>query len=155
ALGQAEIHPVGGAVAGSAKAGYIDQGFQQERSDLVTRPPIVWQLTSDTRQDVARQMIYMNPGENQKPAVIDHLRQVGAASNIVPTDPTIARRHFPRRTGEQQATQQRLKRGGGSNKIAKLCTVWDAIGEVVISVDMLSEQCAIGVTVDQLQTDRL
>src|SRR5262245_40611984 len=53
--GLSHIDPVGGSVAGSAKAIRIHESFQQERTMAVVIFPIVRQLPCTQRQDLAGQ----------------------------------------------------------------------------------------------------
>src|SRR5262249_31918075 len=108
-LCQAEVDPIGGAVTGSVKSGNIDECLQQQGLNLVMGPPIAGQLLDDTRQQMTSKIRNANPGQNQKPAMVDEPIQVCAANRIIPADPVIARGHLPGRTGKQQAGQTRMR----------------------------------------------
>ena len=65
-LSQAKINPVGSAVTCSLETRYIDQGFQQQGLDLIVGPPIVGQLSDNARQQVAGEIVNLNPRAESK-----------------------------------------------------------------------------------------
>jgi hypothetical protein len=102
-LGGAGMNPVGGPIAGTGEAFRIDKGFQQHRADTIDIEPIIGKLMRSDRKDFAGEMRDLNPGKNQKSAVIDNAWKVALAGLIAPADPMIARRDFPCGAGKEQA----------------------------------------------------
>src|SRR5882672_10538860 len=153
-LSQTKINPVRGAVTGPRETGDIHQGFQQQRLHMVVNPPIVRELFGDASQQVTRKRWNANPRENQEAAVIDDLAEVGTADGILPTNPPVSRSHFPSRTGKQQASQQRTRRRRGMDKVTQLRAIGNAITQVVILLDVLLEEEAIGTIINQPDLDR-
>ena len=66
ARGLSDIGPVGGSVASSAKAVRVHQRFQQQRARAVSGVPVVRYLPGAEGQDLARQSLDADPGQNQE-----------------------------------------------------------------------------------------
>src|SRR5713226_5348280 len=95
ARGLTQIHPIGGAVAGSLKARAVDQSLQQQRSISIVPAPILRELSRRTRQDCGGQTLDGDRWQNQKAAVIDDVLQIASALGGVPANPAIPHRHLP------------------------------------------------------------
>jgi hypothetical protein len=91
---------------------------------------------------------YFNPRQNQKATVVDEEGKIGLASGIAPSDPGIARRHFPGGAGEQQAGQHIPR--WSAHQVAQLRTVGNPISQRMITLDELLKQAAAGEVFDQL-----
>jgi hypothetical protein len=81
----------------------VDQGFQEQRFDAIGVQPIIGELMSDQREDLAGKFVSLNPGKDQEAAVVDDPRQVALSSLITPADPVFPGGHFQGCTCEKQA----------------------------------------------------
>src|SRR6266568_693205 len=111
-------------------------------------------LAARQQENMAGQVPDSHPGQNQKAAVVDHPRQVRLAHRWTPADVGIARRHLPGRAGEQQTRQQGMGRLQGTDKITQVRAVGHLVAEIMITLDILAKQKAVGAVVEQLQLNR-
>ena len=102
-LSGADMNPVCGTIAGAGEAFGIDKGFEQQRFNTIGVQPIVGELMDGKRKDFAGKVWDLNPGKDEKAAVIDNARKVAFASWIAPADPMVARRNFQGSAGKEQA----------------------------------------------------
>ena len=90
ALGVADMKPVGGAVAGAAKALGVDEGFQEDGGEAVAAFPIVRELVSDASEDVRGEVGDVNPRQDQEAGVVDHEVEVVLSLGRSPADEAVA-----------------------------------------------------------------
>ena len=109
---------------------------------------------SDEREDLAGKLGNLDPGKDQKPAVVDDPRQVAFSSLITPTDPVLAGSHFQGGTGEKQAGENPVREGATANKVAELGSIGNLIAEVVIALDILAKKVSGIAFCDQIQFQR-
>jgi hypothetical protein len=102
-LSGADMNPVCGTIASAGEAFGIDKGFEQQRFNTIGVQPIVGELMDGKRKDFTGKVRDLNPGEDEKTAVIDNARKVASASRIAPADPMVARRNFQSSAGKEQA----------------------------------------------------
>ena len=98
---------------------------------------------------MASQVGHLDPRQNQKAAVVDQQRKIGAACVITPSDPAVTWRHLPSPAGEQQTAQHILR--PGACQVAQLRAVGNAIAQGMIALDILLKQTAADRIRDQLQ----
>src|SRR6266567_1884610 len=134
ALRQTHLGPVGGAITAAVIARLIDQGLQQNRLRAIGGEPVARQLARYQGEDMTG--------------------QVRLAHGWTPADVGIARRHLPGRAGEQQTRQQGMGRLQGTDKITQVRAVGHLVAEIMITVDILAKQKAVGAVVEQLQLNR-
>ena len=96
--------PVGGAIARPRLPG-VDKRLHQAGLITVARLPVPRHPTQRLPQNMRSQMRHLPAGQQQKPAVGNHLRQMGPAPLLAPANPAVARRHPPGRGAEGQAAQ--------------------------------------------------
>jgi hypothetical protein len=102
-LSGAGMDPVCGAIAGAGKTFRVDKGFEQQRFDAIGVKPIVRKLMDHKREDFAGKLRDLDPGKDEKSAVVDDAWQVALASLIVPSDPAVSRSNLQGGTCEKQA----------------------------------------------------
>ena len=90
ALGLADVEPVGGAVAGAAKALGVDEGFQEDGGEAVAAFPIVRELAGDASEDVRGEVGDVHPGEYEEAGVVDHEVEVVFSLGVGPADESVA-----------------------------------------------------------------
>jgi hypothetical protein len=103
ALSGANMNPVCCAIAGAGETFRVDKGFEQQGTDTIGVQPIVGELMGGQRKDFAGKVRNLNPGEDEKSAVVNNARKVALAGWIAPPDPMIARRNFQSGAGKEQA----------------------------------------------------
>src|ERR1041385_3363563 len=114
--GFSKIDPVCRAIAGSIESCGVDECFQQQRRIPIMLPPVIEELAGGAGQNGRRQSFHTHPRQNQETAVVDDVLQVPSALRGTPTNPVIARRHLPCRTGPLKASEHLA--GGGLNEVA-------------------------------------
>ena len=114
--------------------------------------PIGGKAVSRKRKNVTGKMRDAGPRQNEETAVIDYAREVGLASGIVPTDELIPRSHAPGGASEQQGSQWRQfrLRGCCSHKIAQLRAEGSAVSEVMMELQILAKELAVGGVFDEM-----
>jgi len=140
ALSGAEVDPVCRAVARPAIKGTIYQGFKKQRSVSVECIPVLGQPACRQGQDLAGKSFDIYPGQDKKPALIYDELKIAFPFVGAPSDPGIARRHRPGRTGKLQAGQIAARQLLGLDEIAQVSPEGDAIAQIMISVDVLFKQ---------------
>lgn len=140
ALSGAEMDPVPGSIAGSAKTGTVDQGFKQERPVAVNGMPVVRQSPGGKRKDLACKSANGNPGQHEEAALVYDELQVAFPFVGAPSDPGIARRHRPCGAGKLQAGEIPARQLLGLDEVAQVSAEGDAIADVMVAVDVLLEQ---------------
>jgi hypothetical protein len=143
-LRDADLDPIGGAITGARETGRVHQGFQQKRLDLIGGPPVLRKLTGGVGEEVAGQIANTNPRQDQEATVIDNLGKVGLASGVTPADPSVAGSHFPGGAGEEQTGEEGKGRLLGTDQVAELGAVGDAITQVMVALKILVKEVTIG-----------
>src|SRR6266516_185890 len=105
ALGLAQENPIGGAVAGAGKGLPVHEGFQQPERLPILGLPVLADAPADLAQDMARQMQYPHPVENEKAGVVSDLSQQAGSLGCAPANPLISRRTLPSGRTKHHATQ--------------------------------------------------
>src|SRR6266849_9466400 len=82
--GRPEVGPVGGPIAGSAKAICVHQRLQQQRTMAISSLPVVRHLPGAEGQDLARQPFDSYPRQNQEAPVVDDPLQVALLGRLHP-----------------------------------------------------------------------
>ena len=90
-----EVLPVGGFVAGAGEAGFLNEGFQQDRTICVASVPVLGQASADQSEHTRSEIFAVDPRQNQEAGIVDDEVQIGAALRDGPTDHLIARFGFP------------------------------------------------------------
>jgi len=103
ALGLADPAPVRGLIAGSGKAGSIDESLHQVKIMTVFCHPVLSQTPEAGGKDETGKMRDPYPWKDQKAGVVGYQAQVPTTGDSVPTDELISRGGFPGRRTEQQA----------------------------------------------------
>src|SRR6266516_2770024 len=88
ALGLAQENPIGGAVAGAGKGLPVHEGFQQPERLPILGLPVLADAPADLAQDMAGQMRYPHPGENEKAGVVSDLSQQAGSLGCAPANHT-------------------------------------------------------------------
>ena len=101
-LGGADMNPVCGAITGAGITFRVDKGFEQQRFDAIGVKPIIRKLMGHKREDFTGELWNLDPGEDEKAAVVDNARKVAPANLIAPPYPMIARFNFQSRAGKEQ-----------------------------------------------------
>jgi hypothetical protein len=102
-LSAAEMNPVGGFVNRSGKTVAFDESFHQQRTIPVQSFPIFRQAACGERKNPASKTLNGKVWRNEKAAVGNDELKVLFPLQAAPSDPCIAGRHFPCRTGELEA----------------------------------------------------
>jgi hypothetical protein len=84
ALSGADMNPVCCAIAGAGETLRVDKGFEQQGTDTVGIQPIVGELMGGQRKDFAGKVRNLNPGEDEKSAVVNNARKVALADLVTP-----------------------------------------------------------------------
>jgi hypothetical protein len=103
ALSGTGVNPICCAIAGAGETFRIDKGFEQQGTDTIGIQPIVGELMGGQRKDFAGKVWNLNPGKDEKSAVVNNARKVALADLIAPPDPMIARGNFQSGAGKEQA----------------------------------------------------
>src|SRR5713101_7311846 len=101
--GRPEVGPVGGPIAGSAKAICVHQRLQQ-RTMAISSLPVVRHLPGAEGQDLARQPFDSYPRQNQEASVVDDPLQVALPLLVTPADPKVPGLHLPGGRGPQETS---------------------------------------------------
>jgi hypothetical protein len=101
ASGHADLDPIGRAVD-RARARRLDIALHQPRGRAVALLPIAGDAARQLSQNVRAQMLDPDRRQDQKPAVANHPRQLGAARGIIPAQPLIAHADAPGRRAHRQ-----------------------------------------------------
>jgi len=88
ALGLANVNPVGGAVAGCAKAFGVNEGFQQNGFESVAVFPVLRNSPGGARQDRGGEVLDFDPWEDEKAGVVDDPVEVVFSLRGGPADET-------------------------------------------------------------------
>jgi hypothetical protein len=84
-----EINPVGGLIAGSAKAVFINKGLQIIDGVMIESAPVFGEYPSHPAQYMGSQMPDPDPGQYQKSAVIGQKMKVRFSQPLRPADVSI------------------------------------------------------------------
>ncbi len=104
ALGSSDMDPSGGAVGGSDESRGLDEGFDEDGVDVVLALPILGQALSGAGEDVGGEVGDADPGQDEEPCIVAQEREVFLAGLRGPSDEAVARRDFPCRGAEAEAT---------------------------------------------------
>jgi len=140
ALSGAEMDPICRPIGRSVIEGSVHEGLEQQRPVTVHHLPVVRQAACRQGQDLACQPAHGNPRKNQEAAVRDDELKIAFPLFGAPSDPGIARRHHPGRTGKLQAGQIAAGQLAGLDEIAQMGAEGDAVFEIMVTVDVLLEQ---------------
>nr|WP_172437546.1 hypothetical protein [Acidithiobacillus marinus] len=91
ALGSADIHPVGGPVAGTGKTGGFHKGLSQHDGMPIDGLPVRREPVQVQRQNTGRQIREGFSGQDQKTGIVGDEMQALAAQDPGPADPPIPR----------------------------------------------------------------
>src|SRR5213593_1703329 len=114
--------------------------------------PIVRKLSSRARQDRGSESFDVNGRENEETPVVDDVLQITRALFRVPSNPLVARRDFPCRTGPQQASQNLAI--AGFDEVPEMSVERNTAAEIMETFDELTPQPAVG-CIHQRQAQRL
>ena len=103
--GVADPQPIGGPIAGAPEEVSLNEGFYQLDWMAVFLLPIDGETPGDLTKNMAGQMRYPDPGQNQKPGVIGDEVQITSAGNIGPTEKVVTRRGPPRSRAKEHTGQ--------------------------------------------------
>lgn len=141
ALALTDLVPVGCLIAGSGKAGSIDECLHQAEFVSVFCPPVLAQPLKAGAKDETGKMRDSNPWQDQKAGVVGHQVQIPTAGGRVPTDELITRGGLPGRGTEQQA-------GNGAHltvesDIFHMFADMPFASEIVVSLHQTMEQAIV------------
>lgn len=86
---------IGGAFAGAAILLLVDQGFQQQRSEVIVTNPISGEPTEAEGERMTGQMGDSHPGQGQEATLIHQAMEVAPRRGVVPADPPVPWLHAP------------------------------------------------------------
>src|ERR1700730_17191918 len=95
ALRVAEVLPVGGFVASTAEAGFLNEGFQQNRTIRVAGVPVLGQASADQSKHTRGEILAVDPWQDEEGGIVADEVQISSALLKGPTDHLIARFGFP------------------------------------------------------------
>ncbi len=131
ALSVAEINPVGSLVASSTKTSTLHQGFDQQRAIAIQAFPVIGQMAGSERKNHTGQSANGNIGWDQESTVGDNELEILFPLFGIPSDPGIARSHFPGGTGKLQTSDKLSRQFGRFNDIVQVSAKRDAIVEIM------------------------
>jgi len=165
ALGLADVAPVGGTIAGAAKALGVDEGFQENGGKAVAVFPIEGELGRGAREDVGGEVFDPDPREDEEPGIVDHEVQVafsllGGPANedvrLSSVEASVARGNGPGGGAESQGREQlgfAPPPPVGPDQIAKLRPGQRCVAEIVIAFDQFIPQRRVVGRTDRAQND--
>src|SRR6266404_4420290 len=128
-----EILPVGGLVAGAREAGFLDEGFQQNRTIRVAGVPVFGQASADQAEHARSKIFTVYPRQNQEARVVDDKMQVSSALFGGPADHHIARFGFPGAGAEAEYGDDL---SGGAHEITQLGSRQRLMTEIMMTFDV-------------------
>ena len=93
-LALTDLDPVCGLVAGSGKAGSVNESFNQTKIVTIFCYPVPTKPSEGCAKDKACKMGYPNPWENQESGIVGHQAQIALAGRYLPTDKSVTRGGF-------------------------------------------------------------
>src|SRR6266404_7050555 len=136
-----EILPVGGLVAGAREAGFLDEGFQQNRTIRVAGVPVFGQASADQAEHARSKIFTVYPRQNQEARVVDDKMQVSSALFGGPTDHVIARFGFPGAGAEAEYGDDLP---GGAHEVTQLRPRQGLMAEIVMTFNVGVPQRRVG-----------
>jgi hypothetical protein len=94
--GLPHMNPIGGLIAGSAKAVRLYISLKEINLMAIFAFPITGDLPTNATQNVTGKTFYLNPRQNQISHVIGHKVDIELTGLGIPTNKFIAARYFPR-----------------------------------------------------------
>jgi hypothetical protein len=149
-----DVNPICGTVAGAGKTLRINEGFEQQRADLVNTKPIFRELLRGHGEDLTGQPRYFDPGEDEEAAVAYDACEVEAPCLIPPSNPAVPWGHFPGGTGKKQTSQDTLRQKLAPDEVAQLSSKRDAVAKVVVALNVLSEESTARSIGDEIKLER-
>ena len=137
ALSAAEMNPVGSFVDRAGKTISFDQGFHQKRAIAVQPLPIIRQATGSERKGHAGKSLNGNISRDEESAIGNNELEIPFSLFGRPSDPGVARRHLPGRTGKLQTSEKLSRRIWRLNEIVQVSSKRDAIVKVMPALDKL------------------
>ena len=116
--------------------------FPARGPDARISPPIGAHPPGDWRQDMAGQILHLDPGKDEEAGVVGNERKIGRALLRRPADEPVAVDRFPRRRGEEHTCQ--LPAAGSANQIADVLAGNVRQAQVVVPFEQKSKQLGIG-----------
>src|SRR6185503_8106475 len=104
ALRLAHLDPMGRPIADAGETLRFHEGFHQPQRQALTCWPIAAQTPCRLSQQTTGQVRRLNPGQNQKPAVMGQMRQTALPLATRPGDKLIACGHFPGGGAKEQTS---------------------------------------------------
>ena len=131
-LRHTDLLPVRRPVTGRFELRQIHKSLDQNRPQTVARLPIVGQLPNRHRQRPGGQKLHLNPGEDQKAAVVDHPIQPLHTRPLAPSDPLVAVRQRRRGRFKQQTAE--LTSVPVHDEVAQMRTERPSVAQIMIPV---------------------
>ena len=139
ALSAAKMNPVCSLVAGPAKTSTLDQSFDQQRTISVQPFPVIGQMACCERKNHAGQSTDGNIGGDKESTVRDNELEISFSLFGAPSNPGIARRHFPCRARKLQTSEKLSRRFRRLDEIVQVSAKMDAIAEIMPAFNELFE----------------
>jgi hypothetical protein len=149
-----DVNPVCRAVAGAGKTLRIDEGFEQQRADLIDAQPIFGQLLRDHGKDLTGKPRNFDPREDKETAIAHDSCEVEAPDLILPSNPSVPWGHFPSGAGKEQTSQDTRRQALAADEVTKLSAERDAVAKVMVTLDVLSEESAARSVGDEIKLER-
>jgi len=136
-LSAAEMNPVGRFVDRTAEESAFDECFHKERAIPVQAFPVSGQTTGGERKNIAPKSLNGNVRWDEKATIGNDELKIPFALFHRPSDPCVARRHLPGRTGKLKAGKELAGQFRRFDKIIEMSAKRDAIVKVMPSLNKL------------------
>ena len=110
----------------------FDERLQQHYLLAIACGKVLGNACCGQRQHFRGEVPHLDPGQQQKPRIVEHPAQMGLATGGIPTDPAVARRHLPGRRSEADGAQHPAI---AVDQITQLRPRQRAVTQVVVPLD--------------------
>src|SRR5271165_1455650 len=117
ALSIAEVLPVGGLVASTSEAWFLDEGFEQDRPIGVACLPLIGQASAHQGEDARGQVFAVDPRQDEEAGIVHDEVQIALSLIGRPADDLVPRFDLPGARAEADGGDDVA---GGAHKVAQL-----------------------------------
>jgi len=116
----------------------VYKSLHQQWLNPITFKPVHTKMLQRPGQRHARQIFY--PGQDQQPAVVDHMLQALRTCAVIPTDPLISGLYSPGRTGKLHAGNHFPAGSACMYQILQPCAVRHGITKIMVPAEQVLKQ---------------